>query len=262
MDIVHHFLSHRYQKPVLIAHRGESDSFPENTIPAFKAATERGTQWVELDVQLTKDIVPVVMHDPDLKRFGKSDVTVESLTFNELQKIDAGSWKSPEFASLKIPSLNQVLNELEGVGVNIELKREIRPDKRLSALAEITSIIKMREMQKQVIISSFDDTFLKQSKQVMPDIATGLLFRFSFKKIRKSIPELVREAGAEFFHCSVKQVNRAWMDSLNTHNIPCNVYTVNKMDQVMKLKKMGVAGIFSDRPAALSHEYEELSKRG
>lgn len=262
MDIVRHFLAHRYQKPVFIAHRGESEIFPENTIPAFQAALDRGSTWIELDVQLTQDGVPVVMHDPDLKKFGKSHLIVEKLSFQELQKIDAGSWKNPEFASVKVPSLNEIMHKLEGVGVNIELKREINSDKRSVALKQISSAIKGRKMEKQVIISSFDYDFLKLSKEIMPDVATGLLYRFSFKNIRQNISEILRQTGAEFFHCSVKQVNRAWMDILHTHNIPCNVYTVNDVNQIMKLKKLGVAGIFSDRPSALSKEYDEFSKRG
>lgn len=262
MDVVSQFLEHRYHKPVFIAHRGESENYPENTIPAFKSAVTDGCKWVELDVQLTKDAVPVVMHDPDLKRFTKSNSKVEQLTFKELQAIDAGSWKDPAFSALQIPSLNQVLDELNGVGVNIELKREIKPEKRSFVVEMIASIVKNRHIQQNLIISSFDHEFLNLSKQIMPDVATGLLYTFSFRNVKKNILTLIRDTKADFFHCSVKQANSAWMNILHKHNIPCNVYTVNDLNHLLRLKKMGVSGIFTDRPSALSHQYDELLKRG
>lgn len=261
MEVIQHFLSHRYGKPIFLAHRGESEMYPENTLPAFETALTNGIKWLELDIQITRDGVPVVIHDADLKRFSHPGVLVEQLTFRELQAMDVGSWKDAAFANLRVPSLRKVLSTCRGACFNIELKREIQDRMYRAMLTDIGAMIDEFKLTGKVIISSFDYDLLKLSKEVLPEVATGLLFNFSFKRMRTKPSELVRSVGADFFHCSVKQVNKVWMENLHAQNIPCNVYTVNKLSQILKLKKLGVAGVFSDRPSALSKEYDTKTNR-
>jgi glycerophosphoryl diester phosphodiesterase len=101
-------------QPLIIAHRGDSISAPENTMAAFMAAIKNGADYLEIDVRPTKDGVPIVIHDSTLDRTTNGTGAVKQLTYAEIQHLDAGSWFSPEFAAERVPTLEEVLNEARG----------------------------------------------------------------------------------------------------------------------------------------------------
>src|SRR5690554_7738935 len=111
-------------KSIVVAHRGWSGAAPENTMAAFRLAMlDLRISWIELDVQLSKDGVPVVIHDYKLRRTTGALGAVKDYTYEQLSKLDNGSWFSPEFSSERIPTLEQVLKEAKGrIHLNIELK--------------------------------------------------------------------------------------------------------------------------------------------
>src|SRR5581483_3094013 len=101
-------------QPLVIAHRGDSSEFPENTLPAFEAAVEIGCDLVELDYHESADGVMVVIHDDTLDRttdakelFGGEQIAVKSKTWAELSRLDAGKWFDPKFAGTRLPTLEQ-----------------------------------------------------------------------------------------------------------------------------------------------------------
>src|SRR3954465_12682255 len=100
-------------RPAICGHRGASGHAPENTLVAFKRARELGATWIEFDVQLSADGVPIILHDDTLERtsdLGKPLRPTE-LTLAELKSLDAGSWFGPEFVGERIPTLDEVLEE-------------------------------------------------------------------------------------------------------------------------------------------------------
>jgi len=110
--------SHDEQRMILhpcVAHRGWSGRAPENTLAAFRLATSiPQVHWIELDVHLSRDKVPVVIHDPTLKRTTGIKGRVSAYTAKQLGAMDAGSWFSPKFAQEGIPTLDQVLELVAG----------------------------------------------------------------------------------------------------------------------------------------------------
>src|SRR5690606_1278247 len=96
--------SKKYMK---VAHRGAAGYCPENTFASFDRALEMGADYLEIDVQLSKDGEIVVIHDPLVDRTTNGKGRVASYTFNELHKLDAGSWFSTEFADERIPAFNE-----------------------------------------------------------------------------------------------------------------------------------------------------------
>ena len=106
-----------------IAHRGASGYAPENTLAAFDKAVEMQADYIEIDVQLSKDDLPVVIHDDTLDRTTNGTGNISAYTLQELKSLDAGSWFDKKYAGEKIPSLNEVL-EMYGEKINIliELK--------------------------------------------------------------------------------------------------------------------------------------------
>ena len=107
----------------ITAHRGDVSQAPENTIPAFKAAIESGADWIELDINQTKDGVLVVLHDENLMRVAGVPHKVRDLTYDEIRSLDVGSRLGPDFQGTSIPTLSEVLDYCRGkIKLNIEIK--------------------------------------------------------------------------------------------------------------------------------------------
>ncbi len=109
----------------LCAHRGAMGTHPENTLAAFRAAVDAGAHMIEFDVQLTKDNKMVVIHDGTVDRTTDGTGKVSELTFDEIRNLDAGSWKSPEFAGEKIPTLDETLSVMPyNIWLNVHINGE------------------------------------------------------------------------------------------------------------------------------------------
>lgn len=109
----------------LCAHRGAMKTHPENTLAAFRAAVEAGAHMIEFDVQLTKDNQMVVIHDGTVDRTTDGSGKVSELTFAEIRKLDAGSWKSPDFEGERIPTLEETLSVMPyNIWLNVHVKGE------------------------------------------------------------------------------------------------------------------------------------------
>jgi glycerophosphoryl diester phosphodiesterase len=110
-------------RPRIVAHRGASHDAPENTLAAFHRAWDAGVECVELDVHLTSDGVPVIIHDADTKRTTGKPGKVAAQTLAELRALDAGSWKSAAFAGERIPTLAEALATIpNGRTMFVEIK--------------------------------------------------------------------------------------------------------------------------------------------
>ena len=105
------------------AHRGDVKHFPENTLPAFAAAVAKGAHMIELDVYLTRDGVPVIIHDSTVDRTTDGTGNVTDFTFAEIRKLDAGSWFDPKFAGTRIPTFQETLGVIPRyILCNVHLK--------------------------------------------------------------------------------------------------------------------------------------------
>ena len=107
----------------LTAHRGASTSAPENTMPAMEAAVDQMADFAELDVQETRDGALVLFHDSTLERIDGTRRTIRSLSWDELQQVDAGGWYSEQYSGTRIPKLEDVIEYVRGrMMLNIEIK--------------------------------------------------------------------------------------------------------------------------------------------
>ncbi len=169
-----------------VAHRGWSGRAPENTMAAFKLAIqEPAVQWMELDVHLSRDQVPVVIHDPTLKRTTGVKGCVSGLTAEQLTQLDAGSWFSPKFAQERIPTLDQVLKLASGrCCLNIEIKGE---DSAPSLIVRrVLEDVRRRYMNNDVIITSFRPEVLTTVREQSRSVRTGLI-------VEDNPPQLIRK---------------------------------------------------------------------
>jgi len=148
----------------VIAHRGASARFPENTLPAFRAAVEVGADFIELDVHLTADDEVVVVHDGTLGRTISGAGRVAELTLAELRRRDAGSWKSAEFAGARVPTLAEVLD-----GIPLPVMVEIKPEGR-RVVERTVEVIRAAGAAGRVVIASFSDANLRDAEVLLPEV--------------------------------------------------------------------------------------------
>ncbi|WP_100407410.1 glycerophosphodiester phosphodiesterase [Bacillus solitudinis] len=162
---------------IIIAHRGWSGKAPENTYAAFKLAIEEPMiQEVELDVHLTKDGIPVVIHDHTLERTTNGTGFVSDYTFKELRQLNAGSWFDEMYELETIPSLEEVLELFKSTTCRlvIELKQmaEYYPNLEQS----VVDLIRKYNMYSQVTVSSFDHESVRKVKELDESVETGLIY--------------------------------------------------------------------------------------
>ncbi len=218
---------------LLIAHRGASAYFKENTIEAFKGALALGSKYFETDVQLSKDGQLVIYHDYILK---ETQQPIKNLTAKQLSRY-------------AVPLLDDVLSLLaKDIKLNIEIKND---DNLYPAIEE--KLIKLLNTHKnahkeRLLISSFDLPCLQRVRALDPNIKIGRLTRaFDIKE--------ALALKAHSVNISVTRVNKKIIDTCHAHNIKVFVYTVNDDGQANALGKIGVDGIFSDRPDILLNNF-------
>ena len=155
-------------------HRGYSLHYPENTLPAFQAAKEAGATTVEIDVVLTKDDEPIILHDLSVDRTTDGYGFAADLTFDEVRALDAGSRFHPRFAGTKIPSLKEALvwAKREQMGVVLEIKEAERPN---LAADRIAALLKKTRTADRVIVISFDHVVLKRAEERHKGLKTEVI---------------------------------------------------------------------------------------
>jgi glycerophosphoryl diester phosphodiesterase len=156
-------------RPLVVAHRGASVEQPENTIAAFEAAIDAGADAVEFDVRLTRDGVPVVIHDPDVSRTTHRRGLVAELTAGEIR-------------TLGVPTLDEALACLGGrAAADIELKNEWYElgfvEEGAPALEPVLHALDRSAFPGPVLLSSFDPATMRRSRELRPEVPTGLLTR-------------------------------------------------------------------------------------
>ena len=237
---------------VVIAHRGASAYYPENTMAAFRGAVEMNAEMIELDIMMSKDGVPVAFHDAKLNAHTNGKGKLADYTLKELKELDAGSWFDERFAREQIPTLEEVLAFADGkIALNIEIKTEAVTNELYGGVEEKSiELVKKYGMEEHVIFSSFDYRAVSHLKELDPEMSTALLYE-KRQSGKKTPSDLVKQYKADAFNCSYRQLNKKRMSDLLAHNIPVFVYTVDQEARMRKLLDMGVSGIFTNKPDVL-----------
>lgn len=232
----------------IYAHRGASGFAPENTMEAFNLALEKGADGIELDVQLSKDGEVVVVHDDNIKRTSNGEGLVSSKTLEELKSLDFGSWFSDEFKDTKIPMLTEVLDWMltNKLVLNIEIKTMPRLyDKSLTE--KTVALVKERNLESRVFISSFEHKAIADCKKIEPKIKVGALISGSILNVGKYCKENCFEA----VHPHHMFVDEEFMSSCKANNIEVNTWTVNAKKDGDLMRKLGANSIITNYPNSL-----------
>jgi glycerophosphoryl diester phosphodiesterase len=234
---------------LVVAHRGFSGEFPENTLIAFQKAIEVGSDMIEFDIRFSKDGHIVVMHDAALDRTTNGDGKVADHTLKELRGLDAGSKFSPIFAGEKIPTFQEVLElAKDRTLINIEIKNQDLGRFHIEELAaKALGEVKRAGMERQVIFSSFYPSALERLQELDPRIRVAFLFHRQWN----SIPEA--SAGRSFSVLNLRNqyLTKSKVSKIHEAGIKINVYTVNSAEEMEKFIRWGVDGIITNHPDKL-----------
>jgi glycerophosphoryl diester phosphodiesterase len=235
-------------RPLNIAHRGASAAAPPNTLAAFQKAAELGADGVELDVHLSADGVPVVIHDFTVDATTDGTGPVADLTLAQLKRLDAGSTFDPAFAGERIPTLEEVLEMEERLFINIELKT---PGLRDSGLERaVTALIKRCGTGDRVLLSSFNPFSLRRAKRLAPHIPVGLLYASDLPlPLRRAW--LAPLAPHEARHPEHTMVDARYMAWARRRGYRVNTWTVDDPEEMRRLIQLGVDGIITNVPDVL-----------
>lgn len=228
----------------LIAHRGASAQAPENTLAAMSKASSLGMQWVEFDVQLTKDHHCIVMHDNDVRRTTDGQGLVAELSLGELKRLDAGSWFSSEFSGESIPTFAEMLVRLKqlALAAHIELKpvahsEDLLVEKVLQVLSENTL--------SDYVFSSFSLTCLQALRARSDIIPLG----YAIGAWSGDVLDVAKELDCRSIHMHHTVVTPEIIHSIMSQNIQCHVFTVNDELLIDQFLQQGVNAVFTDVPA-------------
>ena len=224
-----------------IGHRGASGRFPENTLSSFRAAIEAGAEMCELDVQMTRDGVAVVIHDETVDRTTDGNGAVAELTLAELKRLDAGARFDQKFTGERIPTLDEVLASVQGrCALNIELKGA-------HAEPQVCELMRKYEAVESSIVSSFEWKRLWRAREIEPAIRIGLLAE---KEPERLIAEAIARRAAAI-HPRFDLATPALCERAHRNALKVYVWTVDAPEAMRILAGNGVDGIITNYPERL-----------
>lgn len=228
----------------IIAHRGASCAAPENTFPAFDLAYQMGAEGIETDVHMTKDGVPILIHDATLDRTTNGKGYIKDYTWEQLKLFDAGYTYSINFVGTPIMSLEQLLKWIsnKNMRLNIELKNNNMEYPNMEKT--IYEMINDYKMQERTILSTFNQESIVRLKKWTKNIELALLA----SKKQKGLVSLAKNIGANALHIKFDLLNKSIVKECHKNQMSIRVFTVNKKSAMHKCYQLGCNGIFTDMP--------------
>lgn len=224
------------------AHRGASAHAPENTMPAFQLANILQADGIELDVQLTRDGVPVVIHDERVDRVSDGTGWVKDYTLDEIRRLNVGV-HFPAYGRVEIPTLKEVYDYVKTTDmlVNVELKNNVihyeMLEEKILALAECAGI------EDRIIYSSFNHQSLKRIKDLKPGTKIAFLYSDGFM----DMDEYGERHGAYAIHPSLNNVqNTSIVDACHAKGMKVHVWTVNEEVDFERMREVNVDAVITN----------------
>lgn len=255
--------------PLIIAHRGASAVAPENTLCAFRRALRDGAEGVECDVRLASDRVPIVFHDPTLKRVTSLETKVADLTSRELMKIDVGTWFNlrhekharQEYQRETVPTLEQFFELMRANEklIYVELKCEDCNYQNFArSIVELTHDFNYLH---RVVVKSFEHECLSELRKISSQIRVAALYRPHPSRVLRPGRELIKpalkfdadEISLHYTLATARAVRKAHLAGLKTV-----IWTADHPAWVRRAAKLGIYGIITNNPARLLARRDEL----
>lgn len=262
-------------RQLIAAHRGNRAMRPENSLCAFEASLGN-CHFIELDIQMSRDGIAVIHHDPLVgrtsdgrvlaKQLGKQSLRIDDWDLAELRQLDIGSWflREDPFDTIKnglvtpeelrplLPQRILTLNELLDwrnrvqIPLNIELKNQYRRRHDHTIVDCVLDTIKSAGCTDSVLISSFHHDYLRRVKKRMPELAIGVL-----KKIRQpdNLLSYLADVGADAYHPKANIIDEQTIQLLRSKGFGVNIFTVNDSKDWNRFFGAGATAMFTDFPS-------------
>ncbi|NBC30909.1 MAG: glycerophosphodiester phosphodiesterase [Spirochaetes bacterium] len=239
---------------VILGHRGYSALAPENTLVAFDLIRHHGVPGIETDLQLCASGEIVCFHDWDLTRIAGHKARVENVTYEELRRIDAGRWFSPDFANTRIPTLPEVVELLGSYAVyDLELKTSHIGMKARRLAARVIEELREHAIADRCIISSFNPFVLAWARRLSEDIPTALIYTVD---PRAPLPARTAAAQGLLSNELLKPDYAYFQRELDPGpaqfpRVPRLVWTVDGQERIDSALGAGAFGVISNDPAGV-----------
>jgi glycerophosphoryl diester phosphodiesterase len=232
-------------RPVVIAHRGASAEAPENTIAAFERAIEHRADAIQLDIHMSRDEQPVVIHDFTLERTTDGRGRVQDRTVRELKRLDSGGWYDPRFRGQRIQTLQEVFERFrERTRFWIELKGGSGFYPGLEE--KVVSMIEIYDVLQATLLQSSDSKALEQVEHLNSDVRLGIV------TAEPTIEALIRSGIVGCAICPADHlVTENDISEIRRAGLACYVWTVNEPARMDRLVEWGATGIITDLPGLL-----------
>lgn len=262
-------LSSPETKIISAAHRGASGYAPEHTLLSYEMGEKMKGDYIEVDLQMTKDGELIAMHDEKVDRTTNGTGLVKDMTLEEIKKLDAGSWfnekypqyAKPEYEGLQVPTLEEVFEKFgRGADYYIETKSpDVYPgmEEKLLELLEKYKLTGENGRSSQVLIQSFSPESLKKIHEMDPDLP---LVQLKSYKTPASITDEELESIKEYaigVGPNFTQIDETYVQNVREHNLLIHPYTVNEKDDMRKLLEWGVTGVFTNYPDRFNEVVKE-----
>ena len=255
---------------LVIAHRGGRGLGPEGTLPVFRRAVEMGVDVLEMDVRVSADGALVVFHDRRVDRTTDGTGRVDSLTLEQLKGLDAGfRWREETGGyvyrgqGLRILTLEEIFRAFPRRRMLLEIKSEVA-----GVARDLCASVRAHDMLDRVVVASFHGEVLQVFRDACPEVATSasggevarywLLHQLRLDNLYSpdfqafQVPERLGWIGL---------VDRRFVERARARNLPVEVWTVNRREQMERLLDLGVDGIMTDHPDLLLELLRKRSMR-
>lgn len=231
--------------PRIIGHRGAKAHAPENTLASVRLARAHGARWVEVDVKLSRDGAPVLMHDERLERTTDGRGEVRDMDLADLRRLDAGRWFSTEYAGERIPTLEEFLDLAAGLGLGVNLEVKPCPGREAETARIALEVARGRAAPGlPVLVSSFAVESLETALATAPDWPRGYLM----DEEHPDWAAVADRIGAATLNVNARHQTRESVAAYRASGRPVLCYTVNDPSRAAELLAWGVSAVFTDDP--------------
>ena len=251
--------SNRSQTPPIVAHRGASAAAPENTIPAFELAWERGADAIELDCHLTADGHIVCIHDKDTKKVADKTLVIKTSKLAELRNLDVGSWLDKKFSGITIPTLAEAMATVPSdKKIYIEVKCDASIVPRLFQDIEQANL-----SREQMVIISFNAEVIRQVELRDPLLKTFWLTSIKKDKFGDTSPSLdkilktLSQTGTDGVSTNHAQLCPNLIRGIQQAGYQHHVWTVDQPQTAEKLWEWGTESITTNRPEKIRKHFQK-----
>lgn len=240
---------------LIVAHRGASGYAPENTMAAFEKAFQMKADYLELDIQMTKDGKLVVIHDPTVDRTTNGTGEVHQYTYEELCNLDAGGWFHKKFSGQSIPTLEVVIATYNRkMGLLIEIKNPMMYPTLIFKLEKVLKKYQVdRPLNNEIIIQSFDFEWLEAFHKRLPHIPLGLLVKYRVHGI-SNVQLRDWSSIVKYINPNKALVTKKLVKRIHSYHMKVMPYTVRDKKSIKNLIDANVDGIITDFPNYFTKE--------